>query len=184
VVDITRCERCGKVIPALDTGCAYCDARDAERGGFTESVSLARPIRLLLWLFVANLVSSGTLAIFTLVANSEAEPGRSTIAILASSRLLLSFVTTLGILFREPWGRFLPLVFLGFEFLSLVLVSAGAISISHWIGGWLSPVWNLLFLFLFLRDDVQAWLDPQVADRREVGALLEELERDRSRSRD
>lgn len=171
MVDIVRCERCGKVIPALDTGCPWCEAAEARRPGFREDDWLPLSIRMLLWLFMANLLVTAMLAILTLMANSGEGPGRSMVAILASIRLLLSGVTFVGLAFREPWGRWLPLSFLAFEALSWVWV--GVLGDGRWIGGWLAPLWNVLFVFLFLRDDVRARLDPRVADRREVGELLE-----------
>lgn len=171
MVDITRCERCGKVIPALQTGCPWCDAAEARRPGFREDDWLPLSIRMLLWLFMVNLAVTGLLAILTLMANGGEEPGRSIVAVLASMRLLLAGVCLVGLAFREPWGRWLPLWFLAFEALSWL--GAGLLSESRWIGGWLAPLWNLLFVFLFLRDDVRARFDPRLADRREVGELLE-----------
>ena len=44
-----------------------------------------------------------------------------------------------------------------------------------WIGTWVAPLWNVLFGFLFMRDDVRTRLDPASADRREVGRLLDEI---------
>ena len=100
-------------------------------------------------------------------------------AVLASLRLLLSGVTFVGLVFREPWGRWLPLLVLAFEALSWIWV--GLLPPGRWVGGWLAPLWNLLFVFLFLRDDVRARLDPRVADRREVGELLEAFREEEAR---
>jgi hypothetical protein len=180
LVDITRCERCGKTIPALDTGCPWCEAAEARRPGFREDDWLPLSIRMLFWLFMANLVVTGLLAILTLVANVGAGPSRSIVAVLASLRLLLSGATLVGLVFREPWGRWLPLSFLAFEGLSW----AGVVSFmpeSIWVGGWLAPLWNLLFVFLFLRDDVRARLDRGMADRKAVGELLELFREEESR---
>jgi hypothetical protein len=177
LVDITRCERCGKVIPALDTGCAWCDARDAEERGFDEKTYLPLAIRMLLWMFVANLALTGLMAVLTLASHPGA--GGPLVAVLASMRLLLAGATLVGILFREPWGRWLPFSFLGFEAVCFVATSAGWLFGAWWIGSWIAPLWNLLFAFLFIREDVRARLDPKVADRKEVGALLEDIRRDR-----
>ena len=43
MVDITRCERCGKVIPAIDNGCAWCDAAEARQPGSLEDDWLPLP---------------------------------------------------------------------------------------------------------------------------------------------
>jgi hypothetical protein len=179
MVDITRCERCGKVIPALDTGCPWCEADEARRPGFREDTWMPLSIRMLIWLFVANLVVTGVLAIFSLIANAGADAGRSLVAICASLRLLLAGTTLVGIIFREPWGRWLPFGFLAFEAMGFICLQVGLLPSDRWIGGWLAPLWNVLFVFLFVRDDVRAWLDPAVADRREVGELLDEIQRRR-----
>jgi len=179
VVDITRCERCGKVIPAIDTGCAWCDAVEADQTGFRDDVWLPLPIRMLTWLFGANLAVTAAFAVFTLIANAGADDGRSMVAILASTRLLLSSATAVALGCRQPWGRWLPFSFLAFEGLSFVALQAGMLPADRWIGGWIGPLWNLLFVFLFLRDDVRARLDRRVANRREVGELIETLQRDR-----
>ena len=178
MVDITRCERCGKLIPAIDNGCAWCDSVEARQTGFREDDWLPLSIRMLIWLFGANLAVTGTFAVFTLIANAGAESDRSTVAILASVRLLLSGATALALGYREPWGRWLPFSFLAFEGLSFVALQAGLLPADRWIGGWIGPLWNLLFVFLFLRDDVRARLDRRVANRREVGELIETLQRD------
>ena len=181
MVDITRCERCGKVIPAIDTGCAWCDAAEAEQTGFREDRWLPLPIRMLIWLFGANLALTAAFAVFTLTANAGAVDGRPMVAILASTRLLLSGATALALGLRAPWGRWLPFSFLAFEGLSFIALQAGMLPADRWIGGWVGPLWNLLFIFLFLRDDVRARLDRRVANRREVGELIEMVQRDSQR---
>jgi O-antigen/teichoic acid export membrane protein len=177
VVDITRCEQCGKVIPAIDNGCAWCDAAEARRPGFREDDWLPLPIRMLTWLFGANLVVTGGFAVFTLIASVDADPDRTLVAVLASVRLLLSSATALALGMRQSWGRWLPFTFLAFEGLSFVALQAGLLPADRWIGGWIGPLWNLLFVFLFLRDDVRARLDRRIANRREVGELIETLQR-------
>lgn len=137
-------------------------------------------IRMLLWMFMANLALTGLLAVFTLVARGGAgEGGGAAVALLATVRLLLAAGTLVAILFRKPWGRWLPFGFLGFEAVCFVATSAGWLSGAWWIGSWMAPLWNLLFAFLFVREDVRSRLDPKVADRNEVGALLDEIQRDR-----
>lgn len=179
MVDITRCEQCGKSIPALDTGCAWCDAAERRQAGFREDDWLPLSIRMLLWLFGVNLVVTGGLAAFTLVGNTRADAAASLVAIAASLRILLAAAALLGLVFREPWGRWLPLCFLAFEASGFVAVQLGLPGSGRWIGGWLAPLWNLLFVFLFLRDDVRARFDPRVADRRQVDELLDSFQDDR-----
>jgi hypothetical protein len=178
VVDITRCERCGKVIPAIDNGCAWCDAAEARQTGFREDNWLPLPIRMLTWMFGANLAVTGAFAVFTLIENAGADSDQALVAVLASVRFLLSGATGLALGFRESWGRWLPFSFLGFEGLSFLALQAGLLPADRWIGGWVGPLWNLLFVFLFLRDDVRARLDRRIANRREVGELIETLQRD------
>lgn len=178
MVDITRCAQCGKTIPALDNGCAWCDAEERGRPGFREDNWMPLSIRMLLWLFVANLAMTGIFASLTLVANAQASAPDSAVAIAALLRLLLAGAVLVGIWFREPWGRWLPLSFLAFEGLAFLALQIGLFPPGRWIGGWLAPLWNLLFVFLFLRDDVRSRLDPHVADRREVGELIESFRND------
>jgi len=182
VVDITRCERCGKTIPALDSGCPWCEAADARRPGFREDDWMPLSIRMLLWLFVTNLVVSAALAVFTLTASERTLDAASLVAVAATARLLLAGATLVGIVFRERWGRWLPLSFLAFEGLSFIALQAGVLPADAWIGGWLAPLWNLLFVFLFMRDDVRGRFDRRLADQREVGELIDSF-RDEGRPR-
>ncbi len=70
MVDITRCVQCGKVIPAIDTGCAWCDAAEERQHGFREDSYLPLAIRMLLWMFMANLALTGLLAVLILVSHA------------------------------------------------------------------------------------------------------------------
>ena len=53
----------------------------------------------------------------------------------------------------------------------------GWIPLSRWIGGVLGPLWSVLFLFVFLREDVREYFDPRLRDRRELEELLVSVER-------
>ena len=173
MVDITRCERCGKVIPALESGCPYCEIPDQ---GLQEKPYLPLALRLLLMLFVANVAMTMVLAVFSLAALSEPGLRAPLVKLLALIRFLLGGVTLVALFFRESWARFVPLAFLGWEALTAVMFAFGLMGGAAWAGGLLAPVWNVLFVFLFLREDVQARFDASVRDKRELGDLLRLVE--------
>jgi hypothetical protein len=172
LVDITRCEKCGKVIPAIETGCAWCDAEEAQRGGFREDDWMPTSIRMLLWMFLFNLAGTAVLAVVA-IGSAPSVP----IKALGALRLAVALGTLVAILARLGWATWLPLFFLGLEGVFFVGASGGWLSGVGWIGSWVAPLWNLLFAFLFLRDDVRARLDRGSADRREVGRLLDDVRR-------
>lgn len=174
MVDITRCERCGKVIPATGQGCPFCDVPDQ---GLREEPYLPLAIRLLLLLFVVNAAVTMVLAVATLLNNFGGTLADSLITLAAAIRFLTSAVAVLAIVMREPWGRTLPLVFLAYEALTGIAVATGVLPADRWAGGMLAPLWNVLFLFLFLREDVQVRFDPAILDRRAVESLLSQVER-------
>lgn len=174
MVDITRCERCGKVIPATDQGCPFCDVPDQ---GLREAPYLPLAIRLLLSLFLANVSVTMVLAVATLLNNFGGTLGDSLITLAATLRFLFSAVTLAALLMKEPWGRTVPLLFVGYEALTGIAVAAGLVPAERWAGGMLAPLWNVLFLFLFLREDVQSRFDPSILDRRAVESLLSQVER-------
>lgn len=179
MVDITRCENCGKVIPALGRGCPYCDPDDAVR---IEKPYLPLAIRLLLGLFVFDLAVTMVIALLTLFENQDGGLLASILIVISLMRFLLAGVTVVALYFREWWSRLSPLAFLAFEAIIGVSVLFGWIPADRWVGGMLAPLWSVLFVFLFLREDVQAYLDPSVGDRRELGRLLREVERGRNRT--
>lgn len=173
MVDITRCEKCGKVIPALETGCAWCDAEEARRGGgFREDDWMPLSIRMLLWMFVANVAGTAILSGFGFLGGSA-----PLVKAISALRLVVALVTLLAILTRHPAARRLPFVFLSVEALCFVAVLAGWLDGLGWFTSWFAPVWNLLFAALFIRDDVRARLDRRAADQQEVGRLLDEIQR-------
>ena len=170
MVDITRCEKCGKVIPAVETGCAFCDAEEARAGGFREDDWMPLSIRMLLWMFLVNLAGTALLAGIAL-----GSAGTLMLKGLAAARMVIALATLGAILARHPAARQLPFLFLGYELFCFVGVSSGLLAGLGWIGTWVAPLWNVLFGFLFMRDDVRTRLDPASADRREVGRLLDEI---------
>ena len=179
MVDITRCERCGKVIPALDSGCPFCEEPDR---GLGESPYLPLSIRLLIGLFAVNVTVTMVLAVLTMLTNFGGTLSDSVIPLLAVLRVLSAAVSLLAIVMREPWGRFVPLVFVGFEALTGIALTLGWLPADRWAGGMLAPLWNVLFLFVFLRDDVQVRFDPGLLDRRAVDDLLSEIGTDPKRA--
>ena len=177
MVDITRCENCGKVIPALARGCPYCDRDES----VSERPYLPLAIRLLLGLFAFDLAVTMVIALLTLFENQDGGLRASILIVASLLRFLLAGVTLVAFYFREWWSRLAPLVFLAFEAIIGVSVLVGWIPPDRWVGGMLAPLWNVLFLFLFLREDVQDYLDPSVGDRRELGRLLKDVERGHKR---
>lgn len=178
MVDITRCERCGKVIPALAEGCPYCG--EPERG-LQETPYLPLALRLLLLLFVVNVAVTMVLAVMTLVTNTDPSLRSDLVLLMALVRFLLGGVTLVAFFFREPWARTVPFVFLAWEAFAGLAVLLGWIEAGKWAGGMVTPIWNVMFLFLFLREDVQTRFDPRVADRRELDDLLKTVERGEGR---
>jgi hypothetical protein len=172
LVDITRCEKCGKVIPAIETGCAYCDAEEAQQAGFREDDWMPLAIRMLLWMFLVNLAGTAVLAGFALVS-----AGGFPLEVFAAIRMAIALATLVAILARHPAAGFLPFLFLGYELLCFLGASAGLVWGTGWMGSWVAPLWNVLFGFLFMRDDVRARLNRRSADRQEVGRLLDEIRR-------
>lgn len=170
MVDITRCEKCGKVIPAIETGCAFCDAEEARTGGFREDDWMPLSIRMLLWMFLVNLAGTAVLAGLSLGSS-----GTALLKALAALRMVVALATLAAILARHRAARHLPFLFLGYELFCFVGVSSGLLPGVGWMGTWVAPLWNVLFGFLFTRDDVRARLDPGSADRREVVRLLDEI---------
>ena len=120
MVDITRCEKCGKVIPAIETGCAFCDAEEVSQGGFRENDWMPLSIRMLLWMFQLNLAGTAILAVVALAA-----AGGAAVKVLAGMRLAIAVTTLLAILVRHRWASGLPFVFLGFEGICFVGASGG-----------------------------------------------------------
>jgi hypothetical protein len=176
LVDITHCEVCGKTIPAIGQSCPYCER---ERGPQQRDGRpyLALALRLLLYLFMADVVSTMGLAVLTLLHNREGTLLAGTILLAALIRFLLGGATLGTFFFRESCARSLPLTFLGYEALGAVAVMVGWIPIDRWGGGLVAPLWNILFVFLFLRSDVKAYLDPRVADQQQLGMLLRRVEK-------
>jgi hypothetical protein len=170
MVDITRCEVCGRVIPATEYGCAYCER---EREGEQERPYLPLAVRLLLGLFVANVLVAGGLAVVTLVHSG----GSGVVVVLAVVRLGSSVITVFALTRRRPWGRFVPLGFLAVEILGGLAADFHWVDGSAWRADMLAPLWNALFLFLFLRPDVQGRFDHKVLDRHEVGSLIRLVQR-------
>lgn len=180
MVDITRCERCGKVIPALDSGCPYC-AEPEE--GLAEKPYLPLAIRLLLVLFAANATATMVLAVMTLLNNFGGALSDSVLTLLATVRFLLAAASLLAMILREPWGRFVPIGFLAFEAVTGLALTFGWIPDPRWAGGAFAPFWNVLFLFVFLRHDVQVRFDPGLLDRRAVDDLLSTIDAGPARRR-
>lgn len=173
MVDITRCERCGKVIPALDSGCPYC-AEPEE--GLAEKPYLPLAIRLLLGLFSVNATVTMVLAVMTLLNNFGGALSDSLFTVLATIRFLGAAGSLLALVMREPWGRFVPIGFLVFEAITGLALTFGLIPPERWAGGLLAPIWNVLFFFVFLRHDVHVRFDPGILDRRAVDDLLSAVE--------
>ena len=169
MVDITRCERCGKVIPALDSGCPYC-AEPEE--GLADRPYLPLAIRLLLALFSVNATATMVLAVVTLLNNFGGTLADSAFTLLATVRFLLAAASLLALILREPWGRKIPIAFLIFEGVTGLAVTFGLLPADRWAGGMLAPFWNVLFLFVFLRQDVHVRFDPGILDRRAVDDLI------------
>lgn len=169
MVDITRCERCGKVIPALESGCPYCGEPEE---GLSEKPYLPLAIRLLLMLFTVNATVTMVLAVMTLLNNFGGDLGDSVLTILASVRFLGAAASLLALIMREPWGRFVPFAFLVFEAATGLALTFGWIPDGRWAGGMIAPFWNVLFLFVFARQDVQVRFDPGILDRRAVDDLI------------
>lgn len=169
MVDITRCERCGKVIPALESGCPYCGEPDE---GLTEKPYLPLAIRLLLALFSVNATLTMVLAVMTLLNNFGGDLRDSVLTILATIRFLGAAASLLALIMREPWGRYVPFTFLVFEAVTGLALTFGWIPDGRWVGGMIAPFWNVLFLFVFVRQDVQVLFDPGILDRRAVDDLI------------
>ena len=169
MVDITRCERCGKVIPALESGCPYCAEPDE---GLAEKPYLPLAIRLLLGLFSVNATATMVLAVMTLLNNFGGALSDSLFTLLATVRFLAAAASLLALILREPWGRFVPIGFLAFEAVTGLALTFGLLPADRWAGGMLAPFWNVLFLFVFLRHDVQVRFDPGIIDRKAVDELL------------
>lgn len=180
MVDVTRCENCGKVIPALDRGCPYCDREEGETRNARPYLPLA--MRLLLGLFVVDVAVTMVISLLTLLKNQDGGLLASILIVAALLRFLLGGVTLVALYFRESWARLSPLAFLAFEALVGLSVIVGWIPAERWVGGMLAPLWNVLFIFLFLREDVQAQFDPTIVDRRELGRLLRDVESGRRHS--
>ncbi len=176
MVDITSCEVCGRTIPAIGQDCPYCQRDRGDRES-AERPYLGLALRLLVYLFLADVVSTLVLAILTMVQNREESLGAAVILIAAAARLLLGAATLKAFFLREARARTLPLIFLAYEGLTAGAVLAGWFPIDRWSGGLVAPFWKLLFVVLFLRSDVKAYLDPGLADRRRLGELLREVER-------
>jgi len=177
MVDITTCERCGRVIPLLESGCPYCEQ---EESGRAEHPYLPLALRLLLVLFCVDVGASIVLATLTLIANSSPERSSSVVTLLALMRVLVAGLTFMAIVFSQPWGRWVPIGFIGFELGCGLLAALGLLPSGAWVGGLLAPLWTLLFMFLFLRDDVQSRFDARVVDRRELQRLIKLVEGGRS----
>lgn len=176
MVDITRCEVCGRTIPAIGQACPFCEqAKDA--GADESRPYLPLALRLLLYLFLANVASTMLLAVLTLLRNREGTLLAGAVLVAALLRCALGGATLVAYIFREPRFRDLALAMLGFEAVAAVAVLAGWIPVDRWGGGLVTPLWNVLFAFLFFRSDVRAYLDPRRADHEKLVELLRSVER-------
>jgi hypothetical protein len=169
MVDITRCEACGRVIPATEHGCAYCDR---ERAGEVDEPYLPLAVRLLLLLFVLHLAASMGLGGLTLLGVESGRGDSGTTVFLGLVRILVAGATLVALLKSRPWGRWFPLAFIVLEVLLGLSARVGWLPREAWRSDLLAPLWSFLFLFLFLRPDVQGRFDPRVWDRQEVTDLI------------
>ncbi len=174
LVDIARCERCGRVIPVLDEGCPYCEPPDR---GLLEPPYLPLAIRMLLVLFVIDAAVAAVLAVATALRNLDGSLAASLIIVVSMARFLGAAVSVLGLVARERWALLPARVFIAVEGAAMLALFFGWIPLSRWIGGVLGPLWSVLFLFVFLREDVREYFDPRLRDRRELEELLVSVER-------
>jgi hypothetical protein len=138
---------------------------------------------MLLWLFGASLVAAMILGVATAMAQLGGDSfAGSLLVLLGVLRALLATASLGALVMREPWGRYPPLVFLGFELLMLAAMILGLVPGGSWEGGLVAPLWNVLFVFLFLREDVQTSFEPRIRDRKDLSELLRVVEKgDRDR---
>lgn len=181
MVNITTCEICGRVIPATEHGCAYCD-RERSRADLPDAPYLPLAIRLLLVLLVVDAAAVVAFATGSLwrALDSPARTASLTIAV-AAARIALAVACAVGVLVRRPVGRILCLSFIGFEVLGLLATIARVLPRGTWAGAPLEPLWTFLFFFLFLRADVIRRYDPPAADRRELHSLMRVVEKGKRR---
>jgi len=173
MVDITQCELCGRTIPATEHGCAYCDR---ERANEPESDYVPMARRWLLWLFVF-LCALGTWLGFS--AGMELLRRGHHVGWLSMGRAVLCGATALAIVKRRPVAPWIALGLLGFEIVFGLLALRSLLPPHAWTGGWISPLWAVIFVFYFARADVRAHFEPRLRDRLEVLDLLREIEKRR-----
>jgi hypothetical protein len=177
MVNITTCEICGRVIPATEHGCAYCE-RERGHADLPETPYLPLAIRLLLVLLVVDALAVVVFATGSLWRAIQSPDRGSTVTIaVASARIALAVACAIGVLVRRPLGRTLCLAFIGFEVLGLLATVTRVLPRGSWAGAPLEPLWTCLFFFLFLRADVIRRYDPPAADRRELRSLIRVVEK-------
>ncbi len=171
MVDITQCEECGRVIPATEHGCAYCD-RDRE--GQEERMYMPLAVRLLVMLFlglVAVTLFFGAVTLFKEASRNPMAAATGGLRAVVAASVLASLVM------RRPWGRWLPFVFIGLEVALGLFHWLGWMPPDVWKGNVVAPFWSLVFVFVFVRADVQSRFDKRAWDRSEVGNLVRMVER-------
>lgn len=178
LVDLARCVQCHKVIPIVESGCPYCGSEDPS---LVEKPYLPLAIRLLLVLFVVNAGATVILAVLTLLRHVDASTSGLFLSVMALVRAGLAGAALVAAVLRRPWGRKICLTFVVTEIGLAAALAMSWISPTMWSGGMVAPIWNALFLFLFLRDDVAASFDHRVADRKAVGDLIRSVSDDPGR---
>lgn len=175
MVDIVRCEACGRTIPATPNGCAYCER---ERLGEPEPLWLPLQVRLFLYLFGAGLLVSFVLGITGFVLGAAGSEG-PTIGgmVMAGLRAGASLLAAFAVAMRQPWQRYWPLGLLALEIAAGVAAHLGWLPPRAWPGGIFTPLWAALFVLFFLRPDIQATFDPRLRDRHEVDELIRDISR-------
>jgi hypothetical protein len=181
MVNITTCEVCGRVIPATEHGCAYCE-RERGHPDRPDTPYLPLAIRLLLVLLVIDAAAVVVIASASLWrALQVPAAGGDLAAALAGTRILLGAGCIVGVFMRRRLGRALCLAFIAGEALGLAATLLRMLPRSAWAGAPIEPLWTCLFFFLLLRADVIRRFDPPAADRRELHSLMRMVERGRRR---
>jgi uncharacterized membrane protein (DUF2068 family) len=176
MVNITECVACGRVIPATDEGCAYCER---ERPVEMEGPYLPLSIRLLLILFGLNAAATavfGVLGLARLIGPDEIAGWAAAPALIRTSLAACAFV---GLIKSQCWGWYAALGFVAVELIGGLLAIFEIIPQPAWAGPMLAPLWTVLFVFMLVRSDVHARFDQRVADRRDVSSLLESVHVDK-----
>jgi hypothetical protein len=180
MVNITKCEVCGRVIPATEHGCAYCERERRDQAQLSERPYLPLAIRLLLILLLVDALAVAALSGGSLW-RALAAPGKPSLPAVAvpAARIMLAAAAVAGALLRRPVGRWLCLGFIGAEAAGGLLSYAHLLGPVPWTGAPLEPIWTALFCFLFLRADVIRRYDVRAADRRELHSLMRNVQKGR-----